>query len=180
MRSPFSPPAPPRDRESRVLPHSLRTSAARSAKPRRRIRQWRPGEAVPGDGAAPCQPASNLLAAEACVLFPIARAASRGLAQPGFNEVAPCVASSAARVARPHRNLSVILHHNSIVEWYFPESTSADRNGGRPCLHSIPAVRGSASHQAISGMSDKSLMQVPSLRRIAVDYDILQSAAVQL
>ena len=81
----------------------------RSARePRRRIRQWRSGEAVPGDGAAPCRPPRNLLAADARVLFPIARAASRGLAQPGFNEVAPCVASSAAGVARPHRNLSVI------------------------------------------------------------------------
>src|SRR3954453_19039973 len=31
-----------------------------------------------------------------------------GLAQLGFNEVAPCVASSAVGVARPHRNFSVI------------------------------------------------------------------------
>ena len=40
---------------------------------------------------------SNPLAANARVLFPIARAASRGLAQPGFNEVALCVASSRRR-----------------------------------------------------------------------------------
>jgi hypothetical protein len=84
------------------------TFAARSAEPRRYIRQWRFGEAVPGDGAASRRPPSNLLAADARVLFPIARAASRGLAQPGFNEVAPCVASSAAGAARPHRNLYVI------------------------------------------------------------------------
>ena len=77
--------------------------------PRRRIRQWRSGEAVPGDGAAPCRPASNLLAADARVLFPIARAASRGLAQPGFNEVAPCVASSDRAELRDLAETSVII-----------------------------------------------------------------------
>jgi hypothetical protein len=55
------------------------TLAARSARPRRRIRQWRSGEAVPGDDAAPCLPPSSLLAADARVLFPIAR-----VNRPGF------------------------------------------------------------------------------------------------
>ena len=57
--------------------------------PRRCIRQWRSGGAVPGAGAASCRPLRNLLA-DVRVLFPIARAAARGLAQPGFNGVAPC------------------------------------------------------------------------------------------
>ena len=70
--------------------------ATRGAGPRHRIRQFRFGKAISRNGSAPCRPPSNLLAAGARVLFPIARAASRGLAQPGFNEVAPCVPSSAA------------------------------------------------------------------------------------
>lgn len=39
------------------------------------------------DGAAFCRPLGNLLAAGAHILFPIARAASRGFAQPGFKGV---------------------------------------------------------------------------------------------
>ena len=52
--------------------------------------------------------ADNPHAARARVLFPIAQAASRGLAQPGFNEVAPCVPSSTTGAQQPRRNLSDI------------------------------------------------------------------------
>ena len=54
------------------MPPRCITFAALGARPRRRIRQWCSGEAVPGDRVAPCRPPRNLLAADARVLFPIA------------------------------------------------------------------------------------------------------------
>ncbi len=71
-RSPFFTASAAGDRESRVMLPRCITCAALSARPQRRIRQRRSGEAVPGDGAAPCRPESNLPAADARVLFPIA------------------------------------------------------------------------------------------------------------
>lgn len=69
---------------------------AHGAEPGRRIRHWHSGEPIPRDAAPPCRAPRNLPAPDARALFPIVRPASRGLAQPGFNEVARCVPSSAA------------------------------------------------------------------------------------
>jgi hypothetical protein len=84
------------------------TFAASGASPPRSQPSMASGEAVPGDGAVPRRPPRNALASDARALFPIARAASRGLAQPGFNEVALRVPSSAAGATRPRRNLRII------------------------------------------------------------------------
>lgn len=86
----------------RVTPCSIML-AARGAVPRRRIHYRRSGEAIPRDRAASCRPSSNLLASGARALFPIARATSRGLAQPGFNEIAQCVPFAAVLAYGPRR-----------------------------------------------------------------------------
>ena len=90
-----------------------------------------PARRSPGDGAAPCRPPSKLLAADARVLFPIARAASRGLAQPGFNEVAPCFPSSTASAARPRRNLSVIRNKRMVEDVFRRGKLDADHTPPR-------------------------------------------------